>query len=116
MHPPELRERALKAYATGKWTFAEVAEMFGVAVASLVRWRSLKKKTGSVKSTARRGGNPARVRPQDEALLRAILLSHNDFTVEEITVAFVTQSGRSSSRSSVGRALRKLGLTRKKSR
>jgi transposase len=90
--------------------------MFGIGVSSFVRWKKTKGETGSAAATKTRGHTPTRVRPEDEALLRGLVASNNDWSIEELAVAFVTETGRSCSASSMGRTLRRLGLTRKKSR
>ena len=116
MHPINVRERAVAAYESGKGSYQEIADIFGVGIASLVRWRKRFVEDGTVAPVPRGGGNPARVRQEDEKLVRKIVGAHNDWLVEEIAVAFVEETGRACSASSMSRALRKLGLTRKKSR
>ena len=116
MHPLTLRQRAVAAYESGKGTHEEVAVMFSISVATLCRWRTLQRTQGSVDPAPRGGGNPPRVARRDEAIVREIVESNNDFIVEEIAVAFSARTGRPCSRSAMSRALRRLGITRKKSR
>ena len=66
----DLRRRAVEAYERGEGNQATIAERFAVGVASLGRWLKIKRDTGSVERAPRAGGNPRRVTPAGEAMLR----------------------------------------------
>lgn len=116
MYSIDLREAAVLAYDAGELTEPEVAKLFGVGEASLRRWRRRKRDLGSVAPAPRGGGTPLRVLPRDEPIVRAIVAEQADRTIEEIAVLFVQRTMRSCSYATMGRALRRLDLTRKKSR
>ncbi len=50
-HPKELRERVVAAYKAGEGTFKSLGERFMVGEASVNRWVSLARRTGSVAPT-----------------------------------------------------------------
>src|SRR5262249_50569622 len=77
----------------------------------LRRWRE----TGSVRPRPRGGGNFSPIRGKVARLLRYILTDMPDATVIELTEALTDRGGIETSRSSVQRAVHRLGYTRKKS-
>jgi transposase len=59
---------------------------------------------------------PPRVAPEQYDLVRTMVKDEPDLTVFELAAEFHRRTGRSVSPAAMGRTLRKLGLTRKKSR
>lgn len=112
----DLRERAVAAYNRGDLGEVEVAALFGIGEATLRRWRRRKRDTGGVVPIVHRKARERRVGPQDEALVRQLVAAHPDAFVEDLALRFTEQTGRACSRSAMGRALLRLGLTRKKRR
>jgi transposase len=112
----ELRERAIAAYDQRNVSEAQIAALFGVGEASLRRWRRRKRETGSVAPTVHRKGPERCVDAEHEPIVRQLVLDHPDAFVEDLAIRFTEQTGRACSRSAMGRALDRLGLTRKKRR
>ena len=113
----DLRERVVAAFDVGDMTDEEVATLFQVGEATVHRWKRLKRETGSlVPRPPLGGGMPPRVAPEQYDLVREIVSEQPDVTIPEAAWEFHRRTGRSVSPSAMGRALRKLGLTRKKSR
>jgi transposase len=112
----ELRERAVAAWENGNMTETEIAALFKVGEASLRRWKRLKRKTGSVAPQEHAGGPEFRVGDAHEAIVRQLVDDQSDAFLEDLAREFVQRTGRACSSSSMDRALRRLGLTRKKSR
>jgi len=110
----DLRERVVAAFDTGELTDEEVAELFKVGEATVHRWKRLKRETGSLEHKPFGGGMPPRVAAKDLDLVREIVREEPDLTVQEVASEFHRRTGRSVSRSAMGRTLLKLGLTRKK--
>ena len=112
---PERREDILRVRDKTDMTTQEVADLFGVAVASIYRWSAKKKATGSCEPEPRGGGK----RPAfDAALLdefKELGLAHNDATENELMDMWNVDHVPVS-RSVIHRALVRLGLTRKKKR
>ena len=69
----DLRRRAVEAYERGEGSIPAVATRFAIGEASLGRWLRRKRETGSVERAPRSGGDPRRVTPAGEPLLRAWL-------------------------------------------
>lgn len=117
-HPIELRERIVRAYKAGRGTYEEIAELFGVGVASVDRYVALDRECGSVepKPSDNSGPDPL-LDDADLARVRVIVETRPDATLREIADAFIEQTGRWASESTIGRAVReRLQLTRKKRR
>ena len=113
----DLRERVVAAFDAGDMTDEGMAGLFRVGEATVHRWKRLKRETGSLVPRPPRGrGMPPRVAPKQCDLERAIIGEQPDATVPEVAWEFHRRTGRSVSPSAMGRILRKLGLTRKKSR
>ncbi len=101
----------------GELSIAEIAKLFGVGSRTIYHWRQNREQRGSVAPLGHKSGNHPRVRSDDEvAVVREIFASEPDLTIREATIYFVERTAKSCSESSMGRALRRMGLTRKKSR
>ncbi len=106
----------MAALDSGKYSIEEVAELFGVGTRSLYRWRALRKERGTLSPLPHKSGNLPRVDAQGAQVVRQILDEEPDLTIPQTMVYFIERTDRSCSVSAMGRAIRKLGLTRKKSR
>src|SRR4051812_44426326 len=118
----DLRERVVKACNAGM-TEDEAAQVFGVGSASVYRWKALQRETGGLEPRPHGGGNPSALDDSRRQLLADIVREKPDRTLGELTAEIVKRTGKavkragkafSVSASSVGRALARLGLTRKK--
>ncbi len=108
----DVRERALAAVEDGH-RMGDVAAMFRVDPSTLRRWRRRHKHTGSC-HTLPRSGRPRRIGQADEADLCAQVASHSDATLAEHCACWQASHGVRVSVPTMGRALRRLGLTLKK--
>ena len=115
-HPLEVRQRAVAAIERGENTVAEVARIFGVAERALYAWRRRLRETGTPAALPHRSGNPPRLDEEGLQLVREMIASEPDVTLEELVRYFGERTHKSCSRSAMGRAVVKLGLTRKKRR
>jgi transposase len=107
--PMELRRRIVEAYERKEGTYFELAQRFGVGEATVYRLLKLKRERGSVRPGAATGVT-------DEELPQFVQLV-NEFpnaTLEQLREAWVARTRHELSRSSVVRALRRAGITRKK--
>jgi transposase len=87
--------------------------MFRVDPSTLRRWRRRQHQTGSC-HTLPRSGRPRHIGATDEAALRAQVAAHADATLAEHCQRWQEASGVAVSVPTMGRALRRLGLTLKK--
>ena len=114
-HPKELRERVVAAYKAGEGTFKSLAERFMVGEASVNRWVSLERRTGSVAATPTGGWHgPRRVDEAGEALLRDLIDNNPDCTLRELCVEYKEARGVDVSTQTMSDTLRRLGYIRKR--
>jgi transposase len=112
----DLRKRAVALWETGGLSEPDVAAVMGIGEASLRRWKRRKREEGSVAPRPHGGGPEPRVLPEHEAIVRRLVEEHPDAYVEDLAIRFVEETGRACSKATMGRVLRRLKLTRKKSR
>lgn len=110
-----LREAIVRTYGEGGGTYDEVAEALGVGRATVSRVLRLKRETGAVDPLPRGGGNLSPIHGKVADLLVAIVRTMPDATVAELADALMVRGEVATSRSSVLRALYRLGYSRKKS-
>jgi transposase len=114
--PSQLREAIVRTYQEGDRSYDEVATALGIGRATVNRVLRLKRETGSVAALPRGGGNRSPIHGKLAELLVAIVTKMPDATVAELADALISRSNITTSRSSVLRALVRLGYSRKKSR
>ena len=107
----DLRERVVAACDEGAETRAEVAERFSVSESWSRRLLQRRREAGSIAPKAHGGGQPPAFDAEAAERLRQALADDPDATLEELARA----AGVACSTSAVDRALRRLGITRKKS-
>ncbi|MFT7581648.1 MAG: transposase [Myxococcota bacterium] len=112
----DLREWAVEAYLKGSHSQANVARRFGVGEATLKRWIWLKRDTGSVAPRPMGGDTNSVLDEDDRAELRALVEEHPDSTLFELAKMLDEARSKAVSTSTIGRTLRRMRITRKKSR
>lgn len=112
-YPTALRDRVVRAYEAGEQSGAEVAADFGIGVATLERWLRRQRETGTLDPLAKAGGRKS---PVDVAVLRRVVTERPDRTSDELTREYNREvpAARRVHRSSILRALRRLGYVFKK--
>ena len=106
----DLRQRILDTVQGGDGTLGQIARRFLVSVSFITRLLQLHRSTGSLEPRPHGGGNPALLGPEDLEQLRELVQKQPDATLEELR----QRLGVSCSLMTISRALRKLGLPRKK--
>jgi transposase len=106
----DLRQRILDTVQGGDGTLGQIARRFLVSVSFITRLLQLHRSTGSLEPRPHGGGNPAILGPEDLEQLRELVQKQPDATLEELR----QRLGVSCSLMTISRALRKLGLPRKK--
>jgi transposase len=113
----QMREAIVRAYGAGdRYSYDEVASLLGVGRATVNRVLRLKRETGATVPRPRGGGNFSPIHGKIAKLLVSVVRTMPDATVSELTDALMAQADVTTSRSSVMRALHRLGFSRKKSR
>lgn len=108
-----LRERAVKAYASGEGSYAQLADVFDLDHRTLERWVARWRDTGSVAPRPKGGGWRC---PIDLAVLRTVARAGPDATLAELCWEYnrrVPQAHRTT-RASLHRALTRDGFVHKK--
>jgi len=108
----DLRERVVAACDDGLDTRVELAERFSVSESWIRRLLQRRRETGSIAPKPRGGGQPPAFDDEAAGRLRQAVAAAPDATLKELAGA----SGVACSTSAVDRALKRLGITRKKSR
>lgn len=86
-----------------------------MVTAAARRWRRRKAETGSVAPKPHVGGNPARVQGDEKERVRRLVAEHPDWSIDKVPEAWSQAAHARTSRSSMGRTLQVMGLTRKNS-
>jgi transposase len=110
----DLRQRVLSAALRGDRTIPEVAELFGVSMAFVNKMLRLHRAGGDLAPLPHGGGHTPRLGARHHRLLRAAIASNNDATLGELREHLAAKSRVEVSVSTVSRALKALGLPRKK--
>jgi transposase len=106
----DLRKRVLDTVQRGDGSLRQIARRFLVSISFVARLLRLHRSTGSLEPKPHGGGNPAVLGPEDLERLRELIRQQPDATLEELR----QRLGASCSTMTISRALRELGLPRKK--
>src|SRR6516225_4144205 len=106
----DLRQRILDTVQRGDGSVRQIARRFLVSASFVTRLLQLHRSTGSLEPRPHGGGNPAALAPEHLERLRELIRQQPDATLEECR----QRLGASCSLMTIARALRKLGLPRKK--
>jgi len=109
----DLRERLLGAIDAGL-SQAEASRLFGVGTSTITRWRQQRRDTGSIAPKPRPGRRPA-IGPEQAAALQAQVARHPDATLAEHCTRWEQSQAAHLSVAGMSRAIRRLGITLKKS-
>lgn len=114
-HPMALRERAVAAWTNGEGSQREIAKRFSIGLASLGRWISLKRETGTLEPLPMGGAHrPYVVDKVGEAIILGIFKQAPDRTLPEVCEAYKEATGITVSPQTMSDTVRRIGLTRKK--
>ncbi len=108
----DLRVRVVEAYLAHEGSQAELAERFKVSERWLRKLLRQRSQTGSLEPLPHGGGRQRVIGPDQEPLLLAALAEAPDASLDELR----ERCGVQGSRMCIARALRRLDITRKKSR
>jgi transposase len=108
----DLRERVVAACDVGDVTRAQIAARFSVSVTWIRKLIRQRRETGSIEPRPHGGGRASAFDPEAGRRLREAVRADDDATLRELAEA----AGVACCASAVHRALRRLGITRKKSR
>lgn len=109
----DLRTRVVDAVEDGM-PREQAVLTFRVSLASLKRWLAARRSSGSLAPLAASGGPQPKIAPEQEHLLRLQVAAFPDATLPEHTERWNQTHGTTISEWTIGRAIRRLGITRKK--
>ena len=110
----DLRERVVIAWEEGEGTPEELAVRFRVGRATVHRWLKLWRETGDVEHRELGGGVRSQFDEEGLPKLLELLEERPDSTLEELCEAWFARYGTKTSPSSLVRAFKRAGVTRKK--
>lgn len=110
---PDLRRRVFAASKT--MSAPKTAARFNVSVSTVHRLRRLDRTTGALEPRPHGGGHPLLITSDDREHIDECLAEDPSMTHEAIAERFRADTERVVSPSTVGRALLRWGVTRKKS-
>jgi transposase len=113
-YSPDLRERALAACEAGEGSQARIAERYRIGERTLSGWLKMAREEGR-RSPKPHGGGRAPLGGGRETLA-ALVAERNDATLAEYADRLAERAGIRRSPSALCRALKALGLVRKKRR
>lgn len=111
----DLRSRVIELWQREKLSTDELAVRFEVGSATVTRWKALFRETNSVTPRPHGGGATAKISSEHEPLLRSLVTAHPDWTEALYAEALKSEHNLVASAATVGRAIRRLGYTVKKS-
>ena len=109
-----MRQRVLAAALRGDRTIPQAAELFGVSTAFVNKMLRLYRSGDDLAPRPHGGGHIPRLSTRHRRLLRSAVATNNDATLGELREHLAVESRVSVSESTASRALKALGLPRKK--
>lgn len=110
----DLRRRVLSAALRGDRTIPEVAAVFGVSATFVNKMLRLHRAGDDLAPRPHGGGHVPRLGARHHKLLRSAVAANNDATLGELREHLTRRARVAVSDSTVSRALKALGLPRKK--
>ena len=110
----DLRRRVVAAALDGGQSREAVAVRFAVGRSSVYRWVEAAQSEGRLEAKPMRGGPRPAIRDDGEATLRRLVAADNHLSLAEYRDRLAEETGVRVDPWTVGRALRRLKLTRKK--
>ena len=109
----DLRVSAVSYFLNHNLQYRDVAAIFGVGVATMHRWVSAYSDHGVVDYRTSTG-RPRILSRENDSAFQEMVLKNADSTLEKLSEIWETQQGQKLTIFCVSRAIRRLGLTRKK--
>lgn len=110
----DLRERVVAAALEGRQSRDEVARRYAVGRSSVYRWVEAALSEGRLEAKPMRGGPLPTIRDEGLAALKRLINDTNHLTLAEYRERLADETGVRVHAWTAGRALKRLGLTRKK--
>jgi transposase len=112
----DLRRAALRACARNDGPRRRIARRYGIGESTLYGWLRQEREEDRRGPKPHAGGRPRTIDAEGEAAPRELVAADNDARLAEYAVAFEAHTGQKVSPPMVCKALKRLGLGRKKRR
>jgi putative transposase len=109
----ELREKVVSAYERGAGTIPEIADIFDISERSVARYLRQKRETGDL-TPIPQPGRPPILTDANLIIIKEIILSNKDGTLEDYSKAFYNKTGIEVTIVTIHNACDKLNIRRKK--
>jgi transposase len=110
----DFRRRAVELHKSGEWSTRELQELFGAAHTTVTRWVRLEAATGGVNDPPSNRGRDPKIDAQRLAVVREWVDAKPDALLRELAESYREKTGDAVSDPTMCRALKRLGITRKK--
>ena len=110
----DLRKKIVEVYATEQISQRKLAERFHVALSFIEKVLKQWRETGDLGPKPHGGGTPPKLNEEQQGLVQSLIESKNDMTLDELCEEVHQQTQVRVSRSTMGRIVQRLNLTRKK--
>lgn len=110
----DLRRKIVAAYENNDYSQSQVAELFGVSLATVRNLVRRKRETGTTDALPHAGGKSPTLGEKDHELVRQMIKAKSDATLAELCHRVEQEHKKSVSASTMCRLLQNLGLRRKK--
>jgi len=108
----DLRQRAIRLREKGE-TQARIGELLDISISTVKRYLVRQKEKGSLAATVQKRAQ-SQLQSAELAVIKDLLIAKNDSTLGQLVVQFAARTGVTVSVATMGRAIRRLGWTRKK--
>jgi transposase len=115
-HSIAFRQKIIEVHEVEGISQRKLAKRFNVALSFIQKLLKQYRETDSLAPKVRTQQTPAKLNDEHLTVLRRLVEERNDATLEELRKQLIHETGIDVSRSTVDRALDKLGLTLKKRR
>jgi transposase len=112
----DFREKIIDVYFTEGLSVRKLAKQFGVAKSFIETLLKRLRETGDILPKPHGGGPQPKLNAEQLKLVKALVEADNDATLDELRERLASETSISISRSTMGRMVQKLNLTRKKKR
>jgi transposase len=110
----DFREKIIDVYFTEGLSVRKLAKQFGVAKSFIETLLKRLRETGDILPKPHGGGPQPKLNAEQLKLVKALVEADNDATLDELRERLASETSISISRSTMGRMVQKLNLTRKK--
>lgn len=112
----DFREKIIDVYFTERVSVRKLAKQFGVSKSFVEALLKRLRETGDILPKPHGGGPQPKLNGEQMQLVKALVEADNDATLDELRDRLAAETSVLMSRSSMGRIVKKLNLTRKKKR